>query len=113
MKVPIDRVLAASATSVFPMGNGIAVPFFDTAASTSSEEATPYEMSNATSTIDTTLLFDFDFAGWSDRVPRVRSYSGSTLHLFDLNVSQLLRWTSQERYSSPTGECLFRLKRLQ
>jgi len=64
MKVPIDRVLAASATSVFPMGNGIAVPFFDTAASTSSEEATPYEMSNATSTIDTTLLFDFDFAGW-------------------------------------------------
>lgn len=64
MKVPIDKVFAATATSVFSIGNGIAVPFFDTAASSSPEETAPYETSNVDSTIDRALLFDFDFAGW-------------------------------------------------
>ncbi len=64
MKVPIDKVLAATATSVISIGNGIAVPFFDTAASSSPEETVPYEISNAASTIGNALLFDFDFAGW-------------------------------------------------
>ena len=64
MKVPIDKVLAATATSVFSIGNGVAVPFFDTAASSSPEETAPYEISDAASTIDKALLFDFDFAGW-------------------------------------------------
>lgn len=64
MKVPIDKVLAATATSVFSIENGIAVPFFDTAASSSPDETAPYEMSNVASTIDKALLFDFNFAGW-------------------------------------------------
>lgn len=82
MKVPVDKVLAATATSLLSIGDGISVPFFDTSTSISSGEAVPYEIFNVTSTIDSALLFDFDFTGWFTDKMRVPGDTDTAFVMF-------------------------------
>ena len=61
--VPLERILAATATSFLPVGDDGAVPFFDTGASVAPIEDALYEYVSASMAVNAALSVDFD-NGW-------------------------------------------------
>ena len=61
--VPIERILLATAASVFPAGDDASVPFSDTGTSVASIEDRLYERVSESMAVNASLLFDFD-NGW-------------------------------------------------
>lgn len=67
--IPIERILAATATGILPVGDDGAVLFFDTGASDAPLEDALYERVPASMVVNATLSVDFDNGWFAEKMP--------------------------------------------